>query len=274
MGTSLLLGVLQCCSLSIHLQFVTDLVHHSVVCPACNSQQFHSTVRSSRTRFWNEWLGSVTSLSRRAPRLACSLIRRTFRSSGVTPDLCHMQWHGPSCSAPTGDSPFSDDFFHSVSLHFASLTSLRESGRFDAPFSYNELVAALSKCHESALGADCLPYSFFKVSFPWWRHLLLSFFNLVLRLSLVPSAWRSSLVVPVIKRDGDPTSLDSYRPSLASCAFKLFEHLIYARIAPHIFPQLDPSQGGFRWGADAILQPGGHLAPPPSRAHLCRVHRH
>ena len=170
-------------------------------------QQFHSTVRSSRTRFWNEWLGSVTSLSRRAPSLACSLIRRTFRTSGVTPDLCHMQWHGPSCSAlppdearslwrahfssPTGDSSFSDDFFRSVSLRFASLTSLHESGRFDAPFSYNELVAALSKCHESAPGADCLPYSLFKVSFPWWRHLLLSFFNLVLRLSVVPSAWKS-----------------------------------------------------------------------------------
>ena len=33
--------VLQCCSLSVHLQCVTDLVHllsQSVVCPACNSQ--------------------------------------------------------------------------------------------------------------------------------------------------------------------------------------------------------------------------------------------
>ena len=45
MGTSPLLClsrcVLQCCSLSIHLQCVTDLVHESsqsVVCPACNSQ--------------------------------------------------------------------------------------------------------------------------------------------------------------------------------------------------------------------------------------------
>ena len=125
-------------------------------------QHFHSTVRSSRTHFWNEWLGSVTSLSRRAPRLASSLIRRTFGSLVVTPDLCHVQWHGASCSAlppdearshwrahfssPTGDSPFSDDFFHSLSLRFASLTSLHESGRFDAPFSFNELVAALSDC--------------------------------------------------------------------------------------------------------------------------------
>ena len=62
-------------------------------------QQFHSTVRSSRTHFWNEWLGSVTSLSRRAPRLASSLIRRTFWSPVATPDLCHVQWHGASRSA-------------------------------------------------------------------------------------------------------------------------------------------------------------------------------
>ena len=98
--------------------------------------------------------------------------------------------HGPSCSAlppdearslwrahfssPTGDSSFSDEFFRSVSLHFASLTYLHESGRFDAPFSHDELVAALSKCHESAPGADCLPYSLFKVSSPWWIFCFLS----------------------------------------------------------------------------------------------------
>ena len=40
-------------------------------------------------------------------------------------------------------------------------------GRFDAPFSHNELVDALSKCHESAPSANCLPYSLFEVSFPW-----------------------------------------------------------------------------------------------------------
>ena len=171
-------------------------------------QQIHSTVRSSRTNFWNEWLGSVTSLSRRVARLACSLIRRTFQSPTVTPDLCLMQWHAPPAlpfllmrrdpngapafPLPLGTPLFSDDFFHSLSLRLASLTSLHESGRFDASLSYNELVVALSKCHESAPGADCLPYSLFKVSFPCWRHLLLSFFNLVLRFAVVPSTGKSS----------------------------------------------------------------------------------
>ena len=62
-----------------------------------------------------------------------------------------------------------------------------------------------------------------QVSFSWWRHLRLSFVNLVLRFAVVPSTWKSSMVVPVINRDGDPTSLDSYRPtSLSSCALKKF----------------------------------------------------
>ena len=222
-------------------------------------QQFHSTVRSSRARFWNEWLDSVQSLSHRDPRLASSLIRCTFRSSTAPPNLCNMNlrvvrssalsaheagshWRAHFAFPPTGNCVFSDDFFQSLSLRFAALTSSLESGRFDAPFSYNELVAALSRCHESAPGADGLPYSAFKVSFPWWRHLLLSFFNLVLRFAVVPSAWKSSLVVPLLKRDGDPASFDSYRPiSLASCAFKVFEHLVHARIAPHVSPREWPT---------------------------------
>ena len=41
--------------------------------------------------------------------------------------------------------------------------------------------------------------------------------------------------------------------SLASCAFKVFEHLIHGRMAPLILPRLDEAQGGFRWGADALV---------------------
>ena len=34
---------------------------------------------------------------------------------------------------------------------------------------------------------------------------------------------------------------------------KLFERLVHGRIAPHILPRLDETQGGFRWGADALV---------------------
>ena len=37
------------------------------------------------------------------------------------------------------------------------------------------------------------------------------------------------------------------------CCFKVLEHLTHTRIAPLINQQLHPSQGGFRWGADALV---------------------
>ena len=35
--------------------------------------------------------------------------------------------------------------------------------------------------------------------------------------------------------------------------FQVLEHLIHMRIAPFINQQFHPSQGGFRWGADALV---------------------
>ena len=53
---------------------------------------------------------------------------------------------------------------------------------------------------------------------------------------------------------GDRKNPDKYRQIfLASCAFKVFEHVIYGRIALHIFPRIDEAEGGFRWGGDALV---------------------
>ena len=69
---------------------------------------------------------------------------------------------------------------------------------------------------------------------PWWHHMLLTFFNFVLRWNVVPSSWKLSHVVPVFKH-GDPAEPDHYKPiSLVSCVFKIFERLVHGRIAPHI----------------------------------------
>ena len=99
--------------------------------------------------------------------------------------------------------------------------------------------------HQSCVG---VPYSLFKVPFPWWQRALLNFFNLVLSWGVVPTLWKRSIVVPVFKR-GDAGLATNYRPiSLASCCFKHFEHLVHFRIGPLISSHLDVCQGGFRWG--------------------------
>ena len=47
-------------------------------------QQFHSTIRSPRTHFWNEWLGSVTALSR-----PCSQACVLFHPPHLPVPCCH-----------------------------------------------------------------------------------------------------------------------------------------------------------------------------------------
>ena len=137
-------------------------------------------------------------------------------------------------------------------------SSLRKSRRwslvfFDAPFTPSELRRALTLCFDSAVGIDGLPYSVFKTNLPWWQSAVHHFFNLVLSWGVVPTPWKRSIVVPVFQR-GDPSLPTNFRPiSLASCCFKIFEHLVHARIGPHISSQLDDCQGGFRWGADSLV---------------------
>ena len=70
---------------------------------------------------------------------------------------------------------------------FSHLRSSEEVGSFDGPFSPSELRRDLGVCVDSAVGLDGVPYSLFKVPFPWWQCALLNFFNLVLSWSVVPT---------------------------------------------------------------------------------------
>ena len=173
-----------------------------------------------------------------------------WRSSSVgsTRACDHWRMHFSSVTASGAYDDFSPDFSRSITRRFFDLTADVSPGPFDAPFSASELSNALSLCHDSAPGP-----SVHQPRLPWWHHMLLNFFNLVLRWNVVPSSWKLSHVVPFFKH-GDPAEPDHYRPiSLASCAFKIFERLVHGRIAPHISDRLDECQGGFRWGADACV---------------------
>ena len=222
-----------------------------------------------RCTYWADWQERLASLSRSCPRVAASMVRQTFSSPGR--HASHVTWGLPS-STPVASSvsaanwrqhfasvganshSFDEDFFEEVSQRFRDINSHQVvPGLFDAPFSPSELRRALNLCFDSAVGADGLPYSVFKTNFPWWQSAVLLFFNLVLSWGVVPTLWKRSIVVPVFKR-GDPSLATNFRPiSLASCCFKIFEHLVHARIGPHISPQLDECQGGFRWGADSLV---------------------
>ena len=91
-------------------------------------QQFHRIVRSSWARFWNEWFDSVQSLAHDNSQTG------VFPHSTHLPDP-HSTWRAHFASSPSANCVFSGGFFQFLSFRFAPLTSSRESGRFDAPFS-------------------------------------------------------------------------------------------------------------------------------------------
>ena len=179
-----------------------------------------------------------------------------FSSSEPSRSDIVEQWRQHFVSVGSqSSSVFDEEFYDEVTRRFSALFAGPHDigGQFDGPFSEAELVGALSRCAESAVGGDGLPYSLFKVALPWWRSALLNLFNLCLSWNDVPTMSKHSVIVPVFKT-GDQSVPGNYRPiSLASRCLKVLEHMVHSRIAPYISPQLHRCQGGFRWGADVMV---------------------
>ena len=146
-------------------------------------------------------------------------------------------------------------FFPIISRRFTPRTS-HHSGQFGAPFSYDELVAAFSKCYESAPGADVVPYSVFKVRLLWWRHFLLFYLNII-HSALDHRSF--GLEIKHCARTSNETETPVLKTPIVRCASplvrsKVFEHLIHARIV-----------GVFRCSADVMFY--GVLDPVRLRRH-------
>ena len=72
-----------------------------------------------------------------------------------------------------------------------------------------------------------------------------------------PQSWRNEVIIPFLKKDKDPQSVDSYRPiALTSTICKLLERMIVNRhswwLEEHSL--LTPWQAGFRKGRSTVGQ--------------------
>ena len=157
---------------------------------------FHHTIRSAQRAFWTNWQKHVSALSVLNPRVAAATVRRTFQPQGEDRHAQQVRW--PDCpggvaqcdsaahwrehfsSIGVHPGSFDEDFFQCVTNRFSDLCSSQEVGPFCSPFTPSELRRALGVCVDSAVGFDGIPFSLFKVPFPWWQSALLDFFNLIL----------------------------------------------------------------------------------------------
>ena len=136
-----------------------------------------------------------------------------------------------------------------------------EEEDFNSRFSMQELQECLKDLPgDRATGDDEVHNSFLKNLPEHSMRELLGLINRSWRLGTVPSAWKHSLVIPILKSGKSPSDPSSYRPvSLISCISKVMEKMVARRLYWHLEKNniFSDSQCGFRKGRsteDLILR--------------------
>ena len=124
------------------------------------------------------------------------------------------------------------------------------------PFSegeYNKGVAALK--NNKAAGRDDTLVEQLKHLGPKAHKWLLTMLNICFMENKIPTIWRQSKIIAILKPGKDSSIPKNYRPiSLLCHTYKLYERMILNRIAPTIEQHLIKEQAGFRSGKSCTSQ--------------------
>ena len=128
-------------------------------------------------------------------------------------------------------------------------------------FSFSEVTldhvsAAIDHFSTEARGQDDLPKSVICAAFPVIGQYLLDISNSSIRESVVPSAWKKSLILATNKV-ASPKTMGEMRPIALLCFFsKVLERLMYLQLNEYVetCSLLDPFQTGYRAGHCTLAQ--------------------
>ena len=157
---------------------------------------FHRTIRSALRAFWTNWQEHVSALSVLNPRVAAATVRRTFQ-------LQNEDRHAQPCGGqivlvalrgvilPHIGGSISHQFMFTPALSTKISSSARPTvSPICVPLRKWVSLILLSLlpscdafwgvCVDSAVDLDGVPYSLFKVPFPWWQFALFNSFHLIL----------------------------------------------------------------------------------------------
>ena len=114
-----------------------------------------------------------------------------------------------------------------IPLRFNSTN--RES--YNSEITPDEFKSALQKCSNTSPGKDNIHYIMLKNLAPSCTALLLHIFNTIFLNDVFPQRWREAILVPILKPDKPPKSVNSYRPiAMTSCVCKLLEKILNFRL--------------------------------------------
>jgi hypothetical protein len=124
-----------------------------------------------------------------------------------------------------------------------------------SPVSEAELLGTVSDAALlSAAGEDGVSAGLWKIALQGsasMRRLVCALFDACLRVSVFPSAWKTSIIVPLVKDAQKERMMSNIRPiSLQSCLGKLLNQLLAQRLGSILarHPILHPAQRGFVQG--------------------------
>jgi ribonuclease HI len=112
-----------------------------------------------------------------------------------------------------------------------------------------EMERSLAECRRSSPGCDRIHYDMIKNLDQEGRKSLLSLYNKIWIEKTFPDNWRTSLLIPILKKGKDPKKAENYRPiSLTNCVCKLFERMINKRLVWHLESKgvINKNQSAFR----------------------------
>ena len=127
------------------------------------------------------------------------------------------------------------------------------SNVINAPLTNEEFDIAMEHFsnNKTAVGMDGISYKMLSNLPTSWKSALFSFFQCSWINGGLPSDWKISVVIPILKEGKDRSCTDSYRPiSLTSNVCKLYEKIIFNRLSYYCEKHkiLPDNQAGFRKG--------------------------
>ena len=126
---------------------------------------------------------------------------------------------------------------------------------YNEDFKLQELKEAIKSAGNTSMGEDMIHYQILKHLTESDMKVLLDMYNHIWNSGSYPNQWKKAIVIPILKKNKDPSSPTSYRPiSLTSCLSKIFDKLINKRLYWILETQklLPREQSGFRKGRSTI----------------------
>lgn len=144
------------------------------------------------------------------------------------------------------------------------LSQAKQMSEFSRDFTISEISEALKETKTGkAAGLDGVFPEFLRHCGPRTLSWLTSFYNEVLRSGQLPTMFKQTKIVAILKPGKEGLNPEDYRPiALLSVCYKLLERLIHNRIKPVVEELLPIEQAGFRSGrscCDQVLALTTHI---------------